>query len=662
MGLFTQVLRPYVAPPRDNKALSSKEQFMSRAANQLVNWQLLTPETMAIARRQEKPILLMVGLSSSGLGRELDQFSFADSEIARFMNANFVCTRVDGLDSPELLNSFYPVTRLRMHFLPAIQLWILDPAGRVVQFIGREPASPSFSRDEFFDALIDSVANFRLHENEVSLPAGAVIQDEDRAALTEGGAAPLPNFATYSQRLLGEVDQTHGGFPSGGMQLLRPGALRYLCQAGYVTEAERALLPMATSPMFDLQDGGFFRLSITPDFSMVELNKEALSNAEMLSLIGILQCMSPRSIYGFLGRQTFDLLDTRMRLKQDLAAFQLEQEPRQIRNPRYSFNLRRMRDTLTDPERTWSRDHLGLDIPKNPQMIPFLLDAAAYDRNEFFPILRKLRNANANLPRRLSGLGYLEVDAFAAARMVEYARLTGDRKRMARAIARVRELKRYAKGGELVRHTNPDGSIETAGLGDYLSYSDAYLQTYLATGDESFLSEGHRALVRAERSFRGSSPGAYLMSSSRILIPESSSPEIADNFKESQAGQLIRLALDYGRLRGDVSLNLIARQVARRYSSIAEIGGSELGGYFASSASLADSRYAVATGPNRVELSSSLQRLRPARLVAPGSGDRWRNLAPGIYVVSDRVAGPFTPQGAALVLNSALQVGNNPAP
>jgi hypothetical protein len=345
-----------------------------------------------------------------------------------------------------------------------------------------------------------------------------------------------------------------------------------------------------------------------------------------------------------------------MRSGDMVAAFEIENKPRSNRNSRYSFNLRRLRETLVESDRTWARDHLGLDIPRNPQMVPFLADRRAFERKAFFPVLHQLRMANSHTPRRLNGFGYLEQEAYVTARMIEWAQIVGDDKRLHRAMARVRYLRRFVEEDGLARKINQEGEIVPGKLVDYLAFADAMLQAYLASGSIEDERAGSRALAQAESMFRGSSPGLYRLSLDLSHLPVEESPEIEDNLRASASSQLIRLLTCYGRIEGRRDWQIGAREIVGRFAAIAEAAGPEVAGYFSASTQHLDDLYAVAVGPHALQQARALRRLRPLRFVGLGSvRPDLAPLQPGIYLVSSKVAGPFSVDGAALLLPATLR-------
>src|SRR5438045_1681575 len=67
-----------------------------------VDWHPWEPEALALAKRDEKPIFLSIGYSACHWCHVMEHESFENPAIARLMNENFVCIKVDREERPDL--------------------------------------------------------------------------------------------------------------------------------------------------------------------------------------------------------------------------------------------------------------------------------------------------------------------------------------------------------------------------------------------------------------------------------------------------------------------------------------------------------------------------------------------------------------------------------
>jgi uncharacterized protein YyaL (SSP411 family) len=250
----------------------------------------------------------------------------------------------------------------------------------------------------------------------------------------------------------------------------------------------------------------------------------------------------------------------------------------------------------------------------------------------------------------------LDASGGTVARLIEAARILGDRERLVRATAFFGGLEEFRTLDDVVHSVAP-GVTPRSYLGDYLAYSDAALQQFLATGDPQAFDQGLAVLRRALFLYGRKAKGVYTLSqpNDSPLSPQNvASPEIVDNLGESCTAKLLRLCTDYGRLLGGTGRDLTraAEDALSRFAPIAPALGQYAGGFYCSALRLEERRFAVVVGANAVEGALKLGSQCPATLVAPATGSvHAPGSKPGVYVLDgDAVHGPMNPARAAEML------------
>jgi uncharacterized protein YyaL (SSP411 family) len=664
IAFIAALLRPFVPNPQSPRLAGRVDEFVLAGRGQPVLWRPLEPGAFALARRGGLPILLFVGVTASSLAAELDQNVFTDPDVARYVNMNFHCLRVDGLQHPQWVNAFSPISRLREEFVPGAQIWVLDPGGDVIGFIGRTAADEVFTADVMLRRLIDIRKIYDRYASGEMTPRLDLVQRSDLARLSSLEKVEEPNLDLYERALQSVADAERGGFPRRGMQELRPLAYVFLARRGRIDQLREALDPMLVSPMGDVVDGSFFRLARSADFRQVSFSKSSAENADMLLALAIALRHTDDPLYAWWVDRLFDYLLRGAVDGERLAAFQVEKGATLARSPRNSFSAAKLREALTPAQRSWARQNLGLDVMGNPQMTPYLVSGAVVLDPTLPEVLASLRQSISE-PRNLSGTGYFEVEAYVAARLVEAARIVGDAQRLNSALSRVAGLEAFRTGTTFARRL-PRSEYAPPYLGDALSYADAKLQEYLATGEHTALSLGLSALVEAERSFRGDRLGEYVLAPPPSPWPYTNVPELVDNLRESCTARMLRLAWMYGELLSDSdegrSLSRVASDVARHFASVAQDGGVEVAGFYHAAAMRAQVRKVLSVGPDAVQDAAWMASQVPSVFVAPAVGPIRRDLqerGPGLYVTtSDHLLGPLSREEAV----EALQLSALDAP
>src|SRR5579871_6781715 len=85
-----------------NHLADSASVYLLQHKNNPVDWYPWGGEAFAKAKAENKPILLSVGYSSCHWCHVMEHESFEDPEIARIMNDDFVCIKVDREERPDV--------------------------------------------------------------------------------------------------------------------------------------------------------------------------------------------------------------------------------------------------------------------------------------------------------------------------------------------------------------------------------------------------------------------------------------------------------------------------------------------------------------------------------------------------------------------------------
>src|SRR5215470_8188642 len=85
-----------------NRLIHETSPYLLQHAHNPVDWYAWGPEALERSRNEQKPILLSIGYSACHWCHVMEHESFENPEIARLMNDNFVCIKVDREERPDL--------------------------------------------------------------------------------------------------------------------------------------------------------------------------------------------------------------------------------------------------------------------------------------------------------------------------------------------------------------------------------------------------------------------------------------------------------------------------------------------------------------------------------------------------------------------------------
>lgn len=95
---------PAADPPRPkaNKLAGESSPYLLQHAHNPVDWHPWGPEAFALAQKEGKLVFLSIGYSSCHWCHVMEKESFSDADIAKVLNENFVCIKVDREERPDI--------------------------------------------------------------------------------------------------------------------------------------------------------------------------------------------------------------------------------------------------------------------------------------------------------------------------------------------------------------------------------------------------------------------------------------------------------------------------------------------------------------------------------------------------------------------------------
>lgn len=232
-----------------------------------VVWQPWSGAAFARARDEHKPVLLAISASWCHSCHEMDRTSYADPEIAAFINDRFVPVRVDADDRPDISERYslggWPTTAF------------LTPDGEIL-------AGGTFVPAERMRSVLARVAEaFTSHADRRIPPDAESPADSASVSLDE---------AELTARVFATFDEDHGGF---GTEPKFPHPAPLHLALDLFTERHDAALEriivasldrIGWGGLYDSVDGGFFRYATTRDWQLPHFEKLLEVNAALVRL------------------------------------------------------------------------------------------------------------------------------------------------------------------------------------------------------------------------------------------------------------------------------------------------------------------------------------------------------------------------------------------
>lgn len=272
-----------------NRLISEQSQYLLQHAHNPVDWYPWGDEAFAIAKEQNKPVIVSIGYSACHWCHVMERESFENTETAAYMNEHFVCIKVDREEHPD-------VDHMYMDAVQAISgsggwpLNVFVTPDRVPFYGGTYyPPRPAYNRPSWMQLMQRMVTVWHQQQDEVQLQAGQMLQHLQQAAKVITAKAPTDwnkdLVDEIAANLLNHADKIKGGF---GNAPKFPGtmAITYLLEHYHFTgnkdSLQQALLSldaMADGGIYDQLGGGFARYSTDREWLAPHFEKMLYDNA-----------------------------------------------------------------------------------------------------------------------------------------------------------------------------------------------------------------------------------------------------------------------------------------------------------------------------------------------------------------------------------------------
>ncbi len=276
-----------------NRLAREKSPYLLQHQFNPVDWYPWGEEAFAKATRENKPLFLSIGYSTCHWCHVMERESFENENLAAFLNAHFVCIKVDREERPD-------VDKIYMTFVQATTGqggWPLNVflTPDLKPFFGGTyfPPDNRYGRSSFLEVLQQiqklwvtrredlTHSAAELHARLEQATAGAAPGDHPLTAETVRHAATL-----FKQG----YDPRHGGF-GGAPKFPQPSQPQLLLRCAHRfgdPEAVRMVLHtcerMAAGGIHDQLGGGFSRYSVDAEWLVPHFEKMLYDNAQLAQL------------------------------------------------------------------------------------------------------------------------------------------------------------------------------------------------------------------------------------------------------------------------------------------------------------------------------------------------------------------------------------------
>lgn len=293
-----------------NRCSDSKSPYVRAHKDNPTAWQLWTPETLDLAKRQNKLLFVSIGYSACHWCHVMAHESFDNPGIALLLNEKFIPVKIDREERPDIDRQYMDfVTATTGHGGWPLNVFVtpdLEPIFGGTYWPG--PGADDIGSMNFGDVL--NMVGRMWAENEAKVrDSGKQITDALRRFADQSRAEgdeqrdnemSLELLTQSYQHYKAEFDKIHGGFGH-APKFPTPGNLTHLIRLGasgkevkdavgedVCTDSREMVLHtlrrMALGGIKDQVGHGFARYSVTQDWSLPHFEKMLYDNAQLLPL------------------------------------------------------------------------------------------------------------------------------------------------------------------------------------------------------------------------------------------------------------------------------------------------------------------------------------------------------------------------------------------
>lgn len=271
-----------------NALVHETSPYLLQHAHNPVDWMPWNEETLAKAKAENKPLLISIGYSACHWCHVMEHESFEDTAVAKVMNENFICIKIDREERPDI----------DQVYMNAVQLmtgrggWPLNcfatPDGR--PFYG----GTYFPKEQWLSALNQLTDLYQNDPSKVEEYANKLTEGVQQSDLIEKNTAEETFTLDSLDKGLGKWETAFDSKFGGNDQAPKfpiPTNYEFLLRYYYHTNNESikkhvllTLEKIAFGGIYDQIGGGFARYSTDVEWKVPHFEKMLYDNAQLISL------------------------------------------------------------------------------------------------------------------------------------------------------------------------------------------------------------------------------------------------------------------------------------------------------------------------------------------------------------------------------------------
>ena len=296
-----------------NSLVNETSPYLLQHAHNPVNWHPWNEETLAKAKKEDKLLLISIGYSACHWCHVMEHESFEDSAVAKVMNDNFICIKVDREERPDV----------DQIYMTAVQL-MNNRGGWPLNCIALPNGQPFwggtyFRKDDWKKQILQMANIYKTDKNRVIEFAGrltkGIQQTENIVENTDEIDFKWKDLDNMVSPWSEKFDNTEGG-TNGAPKFPMPNAYNFLLKYGHLSNnpevsehVELTLDKMAFGGIYDQIGGGFARYSVDKYWKAPHFEKMLYDNGQLVSLYSEAYLKQQKPLYKEVVFETLEFIE-----------------------------------------------------------------------------------------------------------------------------------------------------------------------------------------------------------------------------------------------------------------------------------------------------------------------------------------------------------------
>ena len=580
--MFIILLSACSSAGKKNKLATASSPYLQQHADNPVDWYEWNDKALVTAKKENKPLLVSIGYASCHWCHVMEKESFMDTAVARIMNENFICIKVDREERPDIDNIY----------MDACQL-ISGGGGWPLNAFALPDGKPFFAGTYYSKngwlSLLKEISKAYKEKNELVIKqADALtkgIAEEELSFNKVDSTAIVMNNQGY-QNLFDSVylktDTLNGGL-NGSPKFPMPAVTEFLLQNYYLTGNKKALdaasitlNKMALGGIYDHLDGGFARYTTDNKWRIPHFEKMLYDNAQLISLYAHAYQITQNDFYKTIATETISFIERNLASSYGGYYSSLNADTEDGEGEFYTWKesdfkkIAGAENLLAEyfnviPTGNWNKGNNILFASYTPEEFTVLKNQTP---NQFISLLNKSkkslleernkRNKPAVDTKILTAWNAMMIKAYADAYI---ATATEDYLVKAMMIARFLEKNMLGPDGSLKRNFK-DGKISINGfLDDYAATASAFIKLYSVSFDINWITLAKQITDHAIKNFYSKDAGLFYYTASNESKLVVRKMEIDDDEIPSSNSIMASVLYSLGVIYDDSSYSDISRRM-----------------------------------------------------------------------------------------------------